>query len=75
MRVTSFFESIEIRDRAKCHYCMGWRQDVPIAIARGLRRPLESIWPELRRYGYSARKLYLLQQAGILAEPASRSIE
>jgi hypothetical protein len=43
---------------------MGWRQDYPIALARGPRRPLAELWPELREF--FPRKTYLLRKAGAL---------
>jgi hypothetical protein len=56
-----FFAEVEVVHRTECHWCMGWRQDAPIALARSPRRPLAEAWPELRRYGMPARKLFLLQ--------------
>jgi hypothetical protein len=57
-----FFAEVEVLRRTRCHWCMGWRQDAPIALARAPRRPLADAWPELRRYGLPARKLYLLRR-------------
>jgi len=57
-----FFAEVEVVHRTGCHWCMGWRQDAPIALARAPRRPLAEAWPELRRYGMPARKLHLLQK-------------
>jgi len=48
--------------RTECRYCMGWRRDVPIVIARWPRRSLRESWPASRRFGLPARKLYLLEQ-------------
>jgi hypothetical protein len=45
----------------RCVYCMGWRDNVPIRVARSPKRPLREVWPELRRYGLPARKLALLE--------------
>jgi hypothetical protein len=42
---------------------MAWRQDMPIAIARRLHRPLRELWPELPGYGYPLRKRYLIERA------------
>ena len=46
--------------RNPCAYCMGWRQDMPIAIARRPTASLHDGWPALRRYGNTIRKQYLL---------------
>lgn len=62
-QLTPFFASVEIVAQATCSGCMGWRQETPIALARDLRRPLREVWPELRRLGLSARKLFLLDDA------------
>ena len=65
-QLTGYFDSVEVVARAACRYCMGWRQDLPIGLARMPLRTLGEMWPELRRYGYPIRKRYLLQQAGVL---------
>ena len=65
-QLTGYFDSVEVVARAACRYCMGWRQDLPIGLARTPLRTLGEMWPELRRYGYPIRKRYLLQQAGVL---------
>jgi hypothetical protein len=57
-----FFADVEVVGRTRCHWCMGWRQDAPIVLARAPRRPLADAWPELRRYGLPARKLHLLRR-------------
>lgn len=58
------FERVSVLARSRCPYCMGWRRDVPIALATRPRRPLARSWPELRHYGYSPRKLHLLDPVG-----------
>jgi 4-amino-4-deoxy-L-arabinose transferase-like glycosyltransferase len=60
-----FFAEVEVVHRTECHWCMGWRQDAPVALARAPRRPLADVWPELRRYGMPARKLYLIEGGGV----------
>jgi hypothetical protein len=60
-----FFAEVEVVHRTECHWCMGWRQDAPVALARAPRRPLADVWPELRRYGMPARKLYLFVGGGV----------
>jgi hypothetical protein len=44
------FESVEEVDRVHCYPCMPYEDDKPVFIARGLRRPLAEVWPELKRY-------------------------
>jgi hypothetical protein len=65
-QLAPYFDRVDVVARAPCRYCMGWRQDMPIALARLPRRSLRDSWPELRRYGLPARKLHLLQRAGSL---------
>lgn len=65
-QLAAYFERIDVVERAPCEYCMGWRQDVPIALATGPRRSLREAWPELRLYAMQARKLYLLRKEGAL---------
>jgi hypothetical protein len=55
-----WFEDVEVVARNPCELCMGWRQNMPIAIARRPRRSLRDGWPELRRFGNTIRKRYLL---------------
>ena len=57
-----FFAEIEVMHRTRCHWCMGWRQDLPIVLARAPLKSLSEAWPELRRYGMPARKLYLIEK-------------
>ncbi len=65
-QLAPYFGRVDIIARAPCRYCMGWRQNVPIAIATEPKRPLREAWPELRHYGYSLRKVFLMEQAGML---------
>ena len=65
-QLAPLFERVDVVARVPCRYCMGWRQNVPIAIAGAPRRSLREVWPELRHYGYSLRKVFLLEQAGLL---------
>jgi hypothetical protein len=34
----------------RCRYCMSWRDEMPIFVARGAREPLSRYWPELRHF-------------------------
>ncbi|HEY2942012.1 MAG TPA: glycosyltransferase family 39 protein [Vicinamibacteria bacterium] len=34
----------------RCQYCMSWRNEMPIFVARGAREPLSRYWPELRHF-------------------------
>jgi hypothetical protein len=47
-----------------CPYCMGWRDEVPIYVARSPRRPLAEIWPEMKRFGLPTRKVLMLGDNG-----------
>jgi hypothetical protein len=62
-QLASVFDRIDVVARMPCEYCMGWRQNYPIALARGPRRPLAAAWPELRTF--FGRKQYLLDKADL----------
>ena len=61
-QLAAWFAEFEVLARAPCRYCMGWRQDLPIAVARRPLRPLRDVWPELPGYGYPLRKRYLIER-------------
>ena len=63
-QLAPYFERVVVVDRALCAECMGWRQEVPIALATGRQRPWEELWPELRLESLPGRKLYLHERAG-----------
>ena len=65
-QLAPFFDEVEVVHRTRCTFCMGWRQDAPIALARAPRQSWEEAWPALRRYGAPARKLHLMERE---AEP------
>ncbi len=44
------FASVERAGTIDCDYCMPYEDNRPIWIARGLRRPLAELWPELKHY-------------------------
>ena len=54
------FGEVELAALYRCAYCMGWRDDLPIYVARSPRRPLLELWPGLKRFGLPTRKLILL---------------
>ena len=55
------FGRIERAATYDCPYCMGWRDDLPIYVARSPRRSLAELWPEIRRIGLPTRKLLMLR--------------
>lgn len=61
-QLEAWFDEVELVARSACRYCMGWRRDSPIALARGPRERFAELWPRLRRFGISSRKLYLLER-------------
>ncbi len=61
-QLAPWFEDVVVVARNPCEFCMGWRQNMPIAIARRPRRSLREGWPELRRLGPTIRKHYLLEK-------------
>ena len=36
--------------RVRCEYCMSWRSDLPIFVARGQKVPLSTVWARYRHY-------------------------
>jgi len=36
--------------RIRCDYCMSWRNDIPIFVARRSIAPIDSLWPRFRHY-------------------------
>jgi uncharacterized protein YqgC (DUF456 family) len=34
----------------RCEYCMSWRDEMPIFVARGAQEPLSRYWPQLRHF-------------------------
>ncbi len=58
-QLAPYFARVEVLERAPCAFCMGWRQDMPVAIASEPRTSLRESWTALRHFGYSARKRYL----------------
>ncbi len=53
----------------RCEYCMGWRDHLPIYIAKSPRRPLLELWPEMRRIGLPTRKLLMLRAQDSVLNP------
>ena len=44
------FEQIEQAGRTDCRYCMPYEDNQPIFVARGLKSPLEAVWPSLKHF-------------------------
>ncbi len=44
------FTDVREAGRTTCTRCMPYERDVPIFVARGLRRPLSEMWPSVRHY-------------------------
>jgi hypothetical protein len=55
------FGALERATVYHCRYCMGWRDELPIYVARSPRRPLRELWPELKRFGLPTRKVLMLE--------------
>lgn len=45
-----FFDEIELFRVHDCEWCMRWRDEMPIWIARRPKKPMADVWPELKRY-------------------------
>lgn len=54
------FESVTEAGLYICDYCMAWRTNLPIYVARGPRHSLLELWPKLRRIGLPTRKVLML---------------
>ncbi|MDD9944605.1 MAG: glycosyltransferase family 39 protein [Myxococcales bacterium] len=48
--IDRLFEQVEHVATSVCDGCTGWRQAVPIRIARRPRRPVADMWPDLRHF-------------------------
>jgi hypothetical protein len=48
-RLAALFTDVELARVHHCRFCMSWRDDMPIWIARSPRRPIAEAWPEWRR--------------------------
>jgi hypothetical protein len=44
------FESVEFAGRTSCQYCMPYENNAPIYIARGLKEPIDTVWPGTKSY-------------------------
>ncbi len=44
------FADVREAGRSYCDYCMSWRNDNPIFLARGSIAPVDSVWPRARHY-------------------------
>jgi 4-amino-4-deoxy-L-arabinose transferase-like glycosyltransferase len=49
-RLQEVFESVELAATYTCADCMPYENHKPIWIARGLRRPLSELWPQIKRF-------------------------
>ncbi len=49
-RLAESFTSVELVTTTHCEWCMPYQRDLPISLARGLRRPLDELWRELKRF-------------------------
>lgn len=49
-QLSRLFANVERAGTVTCRYCMPYENDKPIWIARGIRRPLAELWPELKHY-------------------------
>lgn len=44
------FDDVREAGRTTCTRCMPYERDLPIFVARGLRRPLADVWPAVRHF-------------------------
>jgi hypothetical protein len=45
-----WFEEVHLAAVHRCEYCMSWRNEMPIYVARRPRVPLSEVWPAVRHY-------------------------
>ena len=45
-----FFEEYELAATHDCDWCMPWRDEAPIWLARRPKGPISVAWPELKHY-------------------------
>ncbi len=48
--LSQIFTEVELAGIHHCEFCMPWRNNMPIWIARGPRVPIASLWPEWKHY-------------------------
>jgi MFS family permease len=44
------FRDVRLARVHRCGYCMSWRDQMPIFVARGAREPLSRYWPQVRHF-------------------------
>ena len=44
------FDEVWEAGRVRCDYCMNWRSDMTIWVARGPKAPVSAVWPRYRHY-------------------------
>ena len=44
------FTEVRLAGVHRCTYCMSWRDQMPIYVARGRRGSLAALWPSLRKF-------------------------
>jgi 4-amino-4-deoxy-L-arabinose transferase-like glycosyltransferase len=44
------YRDVRVARIHRCDYCMSWRDEMPIFVARGAREPLSRYWPGLRHF-------------------------
>ena len=49
-QLRALFREVTEVGRTSCQYCMNWRNNRPIYLARGAVVPISTLWPRTRRY-------------------------
>jgi hypothetical protein len=44
------FAKVTLAETSDCDYCMPYENHLPIYICRGIKQPLQEIWPEEKHY-------------------------
>ncbi len=50
MELQPYFDSFELVGRTHCEWCMPYENDLAIYLARGLRQPIDDLWPKVKAF-------------------------
>ncbi|HSQ01229.1 MAG TPA: glycosyltransferase family 39 protein [Candidatus Dormibacteraeota bacterium] len=50
MELQPYFDSFELVGRTHCEWCMPFEDGIPIYLARGLNKPIDQLWPKVKRF-------------------------
>jgi hypothetical protein len=50
MELQPYFDRFELVGRTHCEWCMPYENDLAIYLARGLRQPIDQLWPKVKTF-------------------------